>query len=108
MDSWAEEKEKRRLQSLARHARLAVSFRKDRLAFERERKEMIEAAIRLAADPAMRAKLRALQASWDKRMKGGGCAHNRFVLSKYFFWEHFNAVWHPAIRELNRRLNGPE
>lgn len=106
MSSWAEEKEKRRTQSLEKHARLSALFREDRFAFERERKKMIEEAIQLAEDKEIQKSLRSIQASWERRMKGAGSDHNRLVLSKCFFWEHFHEVWQPNIQQLNRLLNG--
>ncbi len=103
---WQKEKEKREKASLERHARLSRLFKKDRLAFEREKKEMIDDLINGVKDEDQRSRLRALQASWDKKMRGAGSNHNRFILAQTFFWEHFHEVWHPAIQKYNVMLNG--
>jgi hypothetical protein len=103
---WEEEKEKRRKASLERHAELHRLFVEDRLAFERERRNAVQGLIDSVQDEGMRAKLCALQASWDKRMKGAGSLHNRLVLAQTFFWEHFHEVWNPTIQRLNLVLNG--
>jgi hypothetical protein len=50
--------------------------------------------------------LRALQATWDKRLKNAGTKENRFVFAQSMFWDHFNNVWAPAIQDLNVALNG--
>jgi hypothetical protein len=103
---WEEEKEKRRKESLETHARLHRLFVEDRLSFERERRHAIHELIDSVKDEEMKAKLLALQASWEKRMKGAGSLHNRFVLAQTFFWEHFHGVWNPTIQGLNLALNG--
>jgi len=103
---WEEEKEKRRRESLETHDRLHRLFVEDRLSFERERRHAIQELIDSVKDEGMKAKLGALQASWDKRMKGAGSLHNRFVLAQTFFWEHFHEVWNPTIQGLNLVLNG--
>jgi hypothetical protein len=102
---WQKEKEKREKASLERHARLSELFKKDRLAFERERKEMIDELIHSVKDEGQRSRLRALQDSWEKKMRGAGSSHNRFILAKTFFWEHFYEVWNPAIQKYNLTLN---
>ena len=68
---------------------------------------MIEEVISGVLDEEQMNGLRSLQESWDKRMKGAGSNHNRFVLAQSFFWEHFHEVWHPAILKYNSVLNGP-
>ena len=102
---WKEQKAEREKRSLERHARLSSLFREDRLAFERERKSMIDEVINSAEDEELRNRLRALQECWDKKMRGAGSRHNRFVLAQTIFWEHFNEVWHPAIRKFDLILN---
>jgi Protein of unknown function (DUF3135) len=104
--TWQKEKEKRKKASLKKHARLSRLFKKDRLAFERERKEMIDEVINSVKDGDQRSRLRAFQASWDKKMRGAGSSHNRFVLAQTFFGEHFHEVWNPAIQKYNVMLNG--
>ncbi len=103
---WQEEKDQREKESLQRHARLARLFKSDRLAFERERKEMIDALINSVKNEDQRKRLQAFQDSWDKKMRGAGSRHNRFVLAQTFFWEHFHDIWHPAIRKYSFMLNG--
>ncbi len=105
MSKWFEEKEKREQESLKKHARLSRLFREDRFSFERERKKMIEEVINSAPNEDSRTRLRLLQASWDKKLKGAGSPHNRIVLAQTFFWDHFHEVWNPAIQALNRTLN---
>ena len=103
---WAEEKEERRKKALEEHARLHRLFVEDRLAFERERKKMIDTVINSARSEEEKEKLRALQAKWDKRMKGAGTKNNRLVLAQMFFWEHFQEKFNPALQHLNAVLNG--
>ena len=103
---WQKEKEKREKASLERHARLSRLFKKDRLAFERQRKEMIDELINSVKDEEQQSSLRAFQDSWDKKMRGACSSHNRFVLAQTFFWEHFHEVWNPAIQKYNVMLNG--
>ena len=103
---WEEKKEERRNESLGRHARLSKLFKEDRLTFERERKRMIDQVINSVEDEDQRSRLRALQESWDKKMRGAGSGHNRFVLAQTLFWEHFHEIWHPTIQKFNSTLNG--
>ncbi|MFO7783027.1 MAG: DUF3135 domain-containing protein [Thermodesulfobacteriota bacterium] len=102
---WELNKEEREQNALQRHAMLSKLFREDRFTFERERRRMIEEIIESAKDDEQKSALRELQADWDRKMKGAGTLRNRFVLAKTFFWEHFHTVWHPAIEEMNRKLN---
>jgi hypothetical protein len=97
---WAEEKEKWRRESLEEHARLSELFRKDRFAFENERKRRIDELINSAGDEEEKERLRALQGSWDKKMRNAGSRHNRFVLAQSLFWEHFYEVWQQALQQL--------
>ena len=99
------EKEKIRKEALETHARLSELFKKDRLAFERERKRIIDELINSVEDEAQRSRLIAFQKSWDKKMRGAGSNHNRFVLAQTFFWDHFYEKWHPSIQKLNALLN---
>ena len=103
--TWEEEKGKRREEALEEHARFSKLFREDRFSFERERREQIKALIDSVPDEEQREKLWELQNAWDKRMKGAGSPHNRWVLCQTFFWEHFQEVWNPAIQGFNRFLN---
>lgn len=111
MLSWNENQEERKKAAEGRHRELSRLFREDRLAFERERKRMIRDVIDSAGDEALRCKLLDLQANWDKRMKGAGSEHNRFVLARTFFWDHFQTSWQPALRrfiEEIERLSHPD
>ena len=103
---WQEEKGKREKTSLEKHAKLSTLFKNDRLAFEQERKAMIDGLINSVEDGDQRKGLQAFQDSWDKKMRGAGSSHNRFVLAQTFFWEHFHEVWNPAIQKYNFILNG--
>jgi len=103
----SEERERARSVSLQRHQRLARLFREDRLAFERERKRMIREFLESVKDPELREKLWALQRSWDKRMKGAGSEHNRFVLAQAFFWEHVQTQFLPALSRLDALVRQP-
>jgi CHASE3 domain sensor protein len=103
--TWEQEKEKRREETLERHARLHKLFKEDRLAFERERKEAIQALINSVKDEDLRNRLQEMQNQWDKRMRGAGSASNRFVLAQAFFWDHFHNVWNPKMQELSLLLN---
>ena len=103
---WHAEKGKREKVSLKKHSRLSMLFKKDRLAFERERKAMISEFINSIKDEGQQRKLWAFQDSWDRKMRAAGSSHNRFVLAQTFFWEHFHEVWHPAIQKYNVMLNG--
>ena len=108
MSNWQEDKEKRKSLSLDQHSRLSKLFREDRFAFERERKRLIEEVIQSARNEKQTEQLRALQASWDKRMRGAGSTHNRFVLAQTFFWDHFHNTWLPAIQEFESALKPKE
>ena len=101
--NWAKEKEKWRRESLAEHARLSKLFRKNRFAFESERKRRIDDLINGARDEEVRDRLRALQDSWDRKMRNAGSRHNRFVLAQCLFWEHFYEVWQQTLQQLHSR-----
>ena len=101
---WEQEREKRRRDSLERHARLHKLFIKDRLAFEREKRRIIDEFIKGEKDKEKRKRLRDLQASWDATMRGAGSEHNRLVLAQTLFWSHFYETWCPAVQELNAIL----
>jgi hypothetical protein len=103
-----EKREEREKASLENHRRLSRLFREDRLAFERERKRRILEVIESANDEALKGKLLDLQARWDKRMRGAGSEHNRFVLAQTFFWDHFHTTWKPAMDEIRNRLGRPQ
>jgi hypothetical protein len=102
--NWEEQRETREKDALARHARLNKLFVEDRLAFERERKRIIDEFFNSVEDEERRGRLKDQQKSWDTKMRHAGSAHNRFVLAQTLFWKHFNEVWHPAIQEASLRL----
>ena len=103
--NWQEEREKIRKEALEEHARLHKLFVEDRLSFERERKRMIDNVINSAEDEELRQALKALQADWDRKMRGAGSRHNRVVLAQTFFWDHFHEKWYPAVQKFNALLN---
>lgn len=103
-NQWEEETEQRKEEYLQRHAKMARLFVEDRLSFERERKHLLDDFFNSIEDEDMRARLRALQASFEKRMKNAGNAHNRFVLAQTFFWDHFHNVWQPGLARMNDQL----
>lgn len=102
---WEDQKEEREKVALEKHRRLSRLFKEDRFRFELERKTMIADVIDSAPDQEQRENLRSLQATWDRRMKSAGSAHNRYVLAQSFFWEHFHEKWYPAIKKANQVLN---
>ena len=101
-----DKKKEREKESLKKHARLCELFKKNRFAFELERKRMIDEIINSSDDEDQRNRLRAIQAAWDKRMKKAGSNHNRFVLAQTLFWRHFYETWWPEIQKCNSQLNG--
>ncbi|RJR40751.1 MAG: DUF3135 domain-containing protein [Desulfobacteraceae bacterium] len=105
---WEEEREKRRDEALKNHERLSRLFKEDRLSFERERRNAIKELIESAPNEEQKKRLWDLQNSWDKKMKGAGSAHNRMVLAKVIFWDHFHNVWNPEIQKFNKMLNDSE
>jgi len=98
------EKQKREKKVLERHDQLHRLFTKNRLSFEMERKRIIDEFFQDIKDEELKKKLRQLQATWDKSMKNASSEHNRFVLAKKMFWDHFHENWNPAINELDSLL----
>ena len=101
-EQWEDKKEERKKKALKEHERLSKLFRENRFAFERERKRMIDEIINSAKDEELRDRLRDMQRSWDKKMKGAGSEHNRFVLAHALFWKHLHEVWQPAIQKFSQ------
>lgn len=99
-----EEREKLRVESLKWHTRMARLFAEDRLAFERERKRLLDEFFNSIKDEDQRRRLRALQASFDQKMNHAGSAHNRFVLAQTMFWDHFHHIWQPGIQKMSALL----
>ena len=98
---WEMDRAKRREESLSRHARLHDLFEKNRFAFERERKKMLDEFFDSVEDEDLKNRLVAFQKTWDARMKHAGSPQNRLVLAKFFFWKHFVEKWQPEIQRLN-------
>ena len=84
---WEDGKEEREKQALAFHSRLSALFKEDRLAFEREKRRLLNEAINKARSPEEKEKLRTLQNSIDKKMRSAGSEHNRLVLIQKLFWD---------------------
>ena len=84
---WEEDKEERGKQALAFHNQLATLFQEDRLAFEREKRKLVNEIIGKARSLEEKKKLQALQDSIDHKMRGAGSEHNRFVLMQKLFWD---------------------
>lgn len=95
---WERDREKRREESLRRHARLHDLFEKNRFAFELERKKMLDEFFASVEDEDRKSRLLAFQKTWDDRMKHAGSPQNRLVLAKFFFWRHFVEKWQPEIQ----------
>lgn len=66
--------------SLSEHSRLHLLFKENRVAFEIERKQIIESAISQADSPDAKEKLRKLQEKCDNFLNHAGSEHNRLVL----------------------------
>jgi hypothetical protein len=101
---WEEEKEQRRAEYLKQHAQMARLFVEDRLAFERERKRFLDEFFDSIENEDVRRRLRALQTSFEEKMKHAGSPHNRFVLAQILFWDHFHKTWQPGIEKMNAQL----
>lgn len=96
---WEEGREEREKQGLAFHARMASLYREDRLAFERERRRLVNEVINGAQTDVAKQKLRALQDSIDKKLRGARSEHNRFILMQKLFWEQVD-----VFREVLSRI----
>jgi hypothetical protein len=97
---WEEEKEQRKAESMKRHAQMAGLFLEDRLAFERERKRLLDEFFAGIENEDIRKQLHAFQASFEEKMKHAGSAHNRFVVAQTIFWNHFHETWQPGIDKM--------
>jgi len=105
---WSQEKEQREKVSLERHARLSKLFKENRFAFELERKKRITDLINRVEDPEQRQRLWSIQTDWDKKMKNAGSEHNRYVLARTFFWEHFHDKWQPTLQQFSSRFGNDD
>lgn len=99
-----ESREELKIKSLNWHNRMARLFVEDRLAFERERKMLLDDFFNSIKDEAKRRRLRAMQASFDQKMNHAGSDHNRFILAQTIFWDHFYDVWQPGIQKMSALL----
>ena len=90
-----ETKKQRGERALAEHERLARLFKEDRLAFERERKKLIDEAINGASTARNRHRMQEFQQNWDRKLKSAGSSHNRLILAQHLFWEQIKRLWGP-------------
>ena len=99
--------EKRKIihgKAMAQHERLHKLHNENRFAFEIERRKMIDETIEKAGSEVRKKRLRAMQDSWDNKMKKAGSKHNRLVLAQHLFWEHVEKIWNPSLKEFSREL----
>ena len=104
--NWEEERKSVHKEAIARHEKLHKLFNENRFAFEIERTKMINEIIDGASDEAQKKRLRAMQESWDNKMKKAGSKYNRFVLAQHLFWDHVENIWNPFIQECSKELSG--
>lgn len=102
--NWKQETKDIKIKALEEHARLNKLFKEDRFAFERERKRMIDEVINSARDEEQKERLKALQKSWDDKMKKAGSKHNRLVIAQHLFWKHVEEKWNPALQDYSHLL----
>ncbi|MEN6624459.1 MAG: DUF3135 domain-containing protein [Smithella sp.] len=96
--------EELKIKTLKWHNQMSRLFMEDRLAFERERKRLLEEFFNSIKDDEKCRRLRTMQASFDQKMMHAGSGHNRFVLAQTIFWDHFHNVWHPGIQKMSALL----
>lgn len=101
---WEKEKERSRKEALENHERLHKLFVENRFLFEQERKRMIEDVINRAKNEKQKEELKALQKSWDDKMKKAGSNQNRLVLAKHILMKHMEEVWTPSLQEFAKTL----
>lgn len=102
--SSGEGREELKIRTLKWHDKMARLFTEDRLAFERERKRLLEEFFNGIKDDDERRRLRDIQAAIDQKMNHAGSEHNRFVLIQTMFWDHFHNVWQPGIQKISALL----
>ena len=91
-------KEEKRQEYLQEHERLARLFVTDRLAFERERRRLIEQTIEDSCRSApIQERMRGLQKNLDRILKSAGSNENRLALIQAFFWDHIVNKWQPTL-----------
>ncbi len=101
---WNEGEQQRKAEYVKRHKRMARLFVEDRLAFERERKRLLDEFFDSVENEDIRRRLRSVQTSFEEKMKHAGSAHNRFVLTQLLFRNHILQTWQPAIEKMNALL----
>lgn len=102
--NWEEERKKLNKKAIEQHERLHKLFNENRFAFEIERKKMLNDVIENAPTETQKKRLRAIQDSWDNKMKKAGSKHNRLVLAQHLFWDHVENIWNPFIQECSKEL----
>ena len=86
------------------HAEMIKLIKEDPEEFERVRLSLIENVITSAPEN-QQLKLRAIQAKWDKTMKGAGSKENRFVFAKDMLITQFLEVFNPKLKECSERID---
>lgn len=81
------------------HNEMSKLFKEDPEAFEKKRQELVEKLI-TNAPPHTQLKLRALQAKWDKTMRGAGLEENRLALARNMLMSKLLDEFNPAIQKL--------
>lgn len=99
MDTEKSDKQKREEQALATHKRLSQLFVNDRMAFERERREIIRNFIE-QHEPQRQKDLKELQDKVDHVLHGAKSPHNRLVLMKMLFWDQIHNKFLPALNNV--------
>ena len=102
--NWEEERKIVNKKAIAQHERLHKLFNENRFEFEIEKRKMINEIIDSARSEEQKKRLRALQDSWDKKMKKAGSKHNRFVIAQHLFWNHVENIWNPFLQSCSREL----
>lgn len=86
------------------HEEMVKLIKEDPEEFERVRLSLIENMITTAPEN-LQLKLRAIQAKWDKTMKGAGGKENRFVFAKNTLMTQFLDVFNPKLKECSERID---
>ncbi len=102
--NWEEERKVVEEKALSEHKRLHKLFKDNLFAFELEKRKMINEIIEQARDEDQKKRLRAIQESWDNKMKKAGSKQNRFVIAQNLFWDHVENIWNPLLQECSREL----
>jgi hypothetical protein len=102
--NWEAERKIVENRAIAQHERLHKLYIENRFEFEIERRKMIDEIIENAGTEARKKRLRAMQESWDNKMKKAGSKNNRLVVAQHLFWEHVENIWNPSLKEFSREL----